>query len=387
MNFNLQTNTTNYSDSKIKKYFASFDYWQILSLLILLGTGLAFIYSTGIQSGNDGFFYRQLFWIGVSIPLYIIFAHIDSGIWKVIAESFFGISLILLIVVLIFGTKISGAKRWLDLGVFNFQPSEVAKLALIVLLAKILSFEDFNVNKFSSLLLLLLIIIFPFILIFVEPDLGSALLLLPCSGAMLIAAGLSRKWIFSLLGIGILLISILIVNEYFQIKPLLRSYHKARIMAFLNPEDAPRDMTYQQRQSELAVGSGGLWGKGIGKGTQHALGYLPQSAANNDFIFSVIAEEWGFFRSCGLLLVFLLFCIRLLCASYCAEDKFSSYMALGISTLFFTQIFVNIGVNVGLAPVTGLVLPFVSYGGSFLVVGMASAGAVQSIWRKSREEN
>ena len=119
--------------------------------------------------------------------------------------------------------------------------------------------------------------------------------------AMLLAAGLSRKWIFSLLGAFILLGGILTANEYFKIKPLLRSYHKARIMAFLDPEDAPRDMTYQQRQSELAVGSGGLYGKGVGKGTQHALGYLPQSAANNDFIFSVIAEEWGFFRSFGLL--------------------------------------------------------------------------------------
>ena len=272
MALKFHTSTTGYpgEESKIKRYFCSFDYWQMLSLFILLGTGLAFIYSTGMQSGNDSFFYKQIFWICVSVPVYFIFAHIDTRIWQVIAGPFYVISLLLLITVLIFGTRISGAKRWLDLGFFNFQPSEVAKLALIVLLAKIFSSTDFKVNNFLSLSVTLFLIFLPFTLIFLEPDLGSALLMLPCSGAMLTAAGLSRKWIFSLLGVFILLIGLLTVNEYFQIKPLLRSYHKARILAFLNPEDAPRDMTYQQRQSELAVGSGGLWGKGIGKGTQHA---------------------------------------------------------------------------------------------------------------------
>lgn len=379
----LQANWTSYrkESSRFVQYISSFDYWQLLSLFVLLGTGLIFIYSTGVQSGNEGFFHRQLFWVGVSIPIYIIFSHVDSRLWEVIAEPFFAVSLLLLVLVLIFGTKISGAKRWLDLGLFNFQPSEVAKLALIVILAKLLSFPKFDVNKISTLLMVLGLILLPFILIFIEPDLGSALLLLPCSGTMLLAAGLSRKWIFSLLGAFLLIGAVLGANEYFQIRPILRNYHKARIKAFLRPEDAPSDMTYQQRQSELAVGSGGLYGKGLGKGTQHALGYLPQSAANNDFIFSVIAEEWGFFRSFGLICVFLLLCLRILCASYHAENKFSCYVTLGIGTLFFTQIFVNIGVNVGLAPVTGLVLPFVSYGGSFLVVGMAAAGITQSVWR------
>ncbi|MBR2722870.1 MAG: rod shape-determining protein RodA [Lentisphaeria bacterium] len=384
----LQVNriTSDKENSKFVQYLKSFDYWQILSLFILLGTGLLFIYSTGVQSGNEGFFLRQLFWVGVSIPVYIIFSHVDSRLWEVIAEPFFLFSLLLLVLVLIFGTKISGAKRWLDLHIFNFQPSEAAKLALIIVLAKTLSFPKFDVNKISTLLLVLCIILLPFILIFIEPDLGSALLLLPCSGVMLLAAGLSRKWIFSLLGVMIVGGALLTANEYFQVRPLLKNYHKARIKAFLRPEDAPSDMTYQQRQSELAVGSGGLYGKGLGKGTQHALGYLPQSAANNDFIFSVIAEEWGFFRCFGLLCVFLLLCLRILSAAFHAEDKFSCYTALGIGTLFFTQIVVNINVNVGLAPVTGLVLPFVSYGGSFLLVGMTAAGICQSIWRNRVKE-
>ena len=389
MNRKLQQNWIAYpkESSKTVQYLGSFDYWQIASLLLLLGTGVLFIWSTGMQSGNSGFFYRQLYWIGVAIPVYLLFAHIDVKLLKVAAEPFFIISMLLLVLVLIFGTRISGAKRWLDLGMFNFQPSELAKLSLIILLAKILSFPEFNINRVVSLLMVGGLIFIPFVLIFIEPDLGSSLLLLPCCGAMLVAAGLSRKWIFSLAGIFILLIVLLAANEYLasrnflNIRPLLRPYHKARIMAFISPEDAPSDMTYQQRQSELAVGSGGLWGKGLGKGTQHALGYLPQSAANNDFIFSVIAEEWGFFRSFGVICVFLLLCLRMLYAAYAAEDRFSSFTALGIATLFFTQIFINLGVNVGLAPVTGLVLPFVSYGGSFLVVGIAAAGIVQSVWR------
>ena len=243
LKFHISASGQNGEKSKIRQYLTSFDYWQMLSLFVLLGTGLAFIYSTGIQSGNDIFFYRQLFWICVSVPVYFIFAHIDSRIWQVIAGPLFMLSLILLVTVLVFGTRISGAKRWLDLGFFNFQPSEVAKLAVIVLLAKILSTPDFEVNSFLSLGIAAGVVMIPFVLIFLEPDLGSALLLLPCSGAMLIAAGLSRKWIFSLLGVSVLLLGILTANEYFQIKPLLRSYHKARIMAFLNPEDAPKDMT------------------------------------------------------------------------------------------------------------------------------------------------
>lgn len=388
MTAKLQANRRSYrkKESHGMQYIGSFDYWQIFSLLVLLGTGLLFIYSTGIQSGNEGFFYRQLFWVLFSIPVYIIFSHIDIRIWEIIAEPFFVVSLLLLAAVLIFGVKISGAKRWIDLYFFNFQPSELAKLSLVVMLAKLLSFREFKVNNFFSLCMVAGLVLLPFVLIFIEPDLGSALLLLPCSGVMLLTAGLSRKWIFSLLGIFVVIGSLLAANEYFQIRPILRSYHKARIKAFFNPDDAPRDMTYQQRQSELAVGSGGMYGKGTGKGTQHALGYLPQSAANNDFIFSVIAEEWGFFRSLGILCVFLLLCLRILYVAYCAEDKFSCYVTLGIGILFFTQIFVNIGVNVGLAPVTGLVLPFVSYGGSFLVVGMIAAGIVQSVWRRRSQD-
>ncbi len=382
----IQANWTTYrkEESKAAKYFGSFDFWQLGCLIFLLGIGLLFIYSTGVQSGNEFFFRRQLFWVGVSLPVYLIFSHVDAKFWEVVAEPFFIVSLLLLVLVLIFGTKISGAKRWLDLGFFNFQPSELTKLSLIVIIAKLLSYPKFDVNRVSTLFMVLGLILLPFVLIFVEPDLGSALLLLPCSGAMLFAAGLNRKWIFSLLGGGIMLIGLLAANEYFEVKPLLRSYHRARIMAFLNPEDAPSGMTYQQRQSELAVGSGGLWGKGLGKGTQHALGYLPQSAANNDFIFSVIAEEWGFFKSFGVLCVFLIFCLRILLTAYAADNKFSCYLALGIAALFFTQIFINIGVNVGIAPVTGLVLPFVSYGGSFLVVGSMASGIVQSVWRNRK---
>jgi rod shape determining protein RodA len=169
------------------------------------------------------------------------------------------------------------------------------------------------------------------------------------------------------------------LNEVFEIKPLLKKYHRDRIMAFIDADKAPKDLTHQSRQAAIAIGSAGLKGKGWGNGTQHTLGFLPRTAANNDFIFSVIAEEGGFLLAMGTVLVFLLMTLRLFVISYFCEDPFGRFLALGVGIFFLVHFLVNISVNIGLAPVTGLPLPFVSYGGSFILSCLCALGIGQSV--------
>ncbi len=374
--------TTKKSSSKLKDYIIKFDFVLLFAMCFLLGIGLIFIYSTGFQNEvfvNPDFLYKQLFWITISLPLYVVLSSFDYRFLRTVALPLYGISLLLLIAVLLFGVKIYGAKRWLDLGFSNFQPSELMKISLILILAAFFSRRNFDINKFGNLCIAALLTGIPFVLIFVEPDFGSALILVPLMLVMVFTAGLNKKFI--LIGSGILLVvvTVLALNEIFQVKPMLKEYHRKRITAFFNPDKAPRDLTHQSRQAQIAIGSGGWKGKGLGNGTQHTLGYLPRTAANNDFIFSVIAEEGGFFLAIGTVLAYLILTIRLLYVGYRCEDLFGRFLSIGCAMFFFTHVFVNICVNIGLAPVTGLPLPFISYGGSFILSCFCALGIGQSV--------
>lgn len=375
--------------SKLKEYIFKFDFLLLFSMLFLLGTGLIFIYSTGFQNEvvvNTSFFYKQLFWIVISLPLYLVLSNFNYQYLKSLAMPLYSISLILLVLVLLIGVKIYGAKRWLDFGFSNFQPSELMKLSLILLLSALFSRRNFDINKFENLLLAGILTLIPFALIFIEPDLGSALILLPLLLGMIFVAGIKKKYIFIGLGIFAFIVTILTLNEVFEVKPLLKEYHRNRIMAFIDADKAPKDLTHQARQAEITVGSGGLKGKGLGQGTQHILGFLPRTAANNDFIFSVIAEEGGFLLAMGTVLVFLLLCIRIFYIAYRCNEPFGRFLALGIGIFFFVHVYINICVNIGLAPVTGLPLPFISYGGSFVLSCMCALGICQSISFFNNEE-
>ena len=374
--------TVNKTSSKLKEYILRFDFILFFSVLFLLGLGLVFIYSTGFQNEvivDTSFFYKQLFWIGISFPLYIVLSNFNYQYLKSLAVPLYLFSLFLLVLVLFIGVKIYGAKRWLDIGFSNFQPSELMKISFILLMSTIFSQRNFNINKFSNLLLVGILTLIPFFLIFIEPDFGSALMLIPLMLGMIFAGGLKKKYIF--IGVGVLAFftTILTLNEVFEIKPLLKKYHRDRIMAFIDADKAPKDLTHQSRQAAIAIGSAGFKGKGWGNGTQHTLGFLPRTAANNDFIFSVIAEEGGFLLAMGTVLVFLLMTLRLFVISYFCEDPFGRFLALGVGIFFFIHFFINISVNIGLAPVTGLPLPFVSYGGSFILSCLCALGIGQSI--------
>ncbi|MCK4983215.1 MAG: FtsW/RodA/SpoVE family cell cycle protein, partial [Victivallaceae bacterium] len=296
---------------KLLNYLKDYDYIQIFAIVSLLITGLIFIYSTGEQVGTPtaaGAWIKQIKWIAVSIPAWFFFAGFDYRNLKPFTVVFYALTILLLIAVLLFGPKINGAQRWLifrSIGL-RLQPSELTKLSVILFLSSLLSTHGFNINKFRNMLIISGVIILPFLLIAIEPDLGSSLILLPLSAFIIFAAGLRWRYIIIASSFVLVVLGAEIINEIYEIRPLLKNYQKERVLTFLDSERDLNNRGYHQFQAKLAVGSGGMHGKGIGQGTQNTLGYLPQSVSNNDFIFSVIAEETGFSGCLALITLYIL---------------------------------------------------------------------------------
>ena len=373
---------------RLADFASGIDFIQIGALLCLIGTGLLFIYSTGAQIGGDhaaSFFFRQLRWIGAGGILWLFCSLIDYRKiqYRILAVLFYLVTIVLLVLVFFIGVKVYGGTRWLSIAPLGMrlQPSEFCKLALVMVLSAMFASPMFKVNRLPCLLLGAGTVALPFVLIVREPDLGSALILLPIYLAILFTAGL--KWRYILLaGVAISILGgAVVLNEAMQFRPMLKEYQRDRIRVFLNPELDRTDTGYNSYQARLAVGSGGLTGKGIGEGTQNTLGFLPQTVSNNDFIFSVIAEEVGFLGCLLLLAAYLALFYSIIRTAFLTVDPFGRYLAVGIAGIFFTHCFINIGMSIGLAPVTGLSLPFVSYGGSFMLMGLAACGLLQSVYR------
>jgi rod shape determining protein RodA len=343
-------------------------------MLFLLGLGLFYIYSTGQQvGGNSDIWKRQLFYVILGLSIWLFLAYVDYKIWAQWTIVIYSVGAIALILVLLFGVERYGAKRWFSLfGLFSVQPSEFAKIATLILSAWVLSIRNFNLHNLKHLSGFALITAIPFLLIYKEPDLGSSLVFLPIAAAMLFVGRVRWKWIL----ISIVTVMIMIPSIY----PFLRGYQKERILVFLDPARDPSNKGWNSRQSQLAVGSGGLYGKGIGNSTQSTLGFLPKTVSNSDFIFSVIAEETGFVGSAMVLLSYLLIILSAFRTAAIARDDFGKYLAVGIGVLIFIHSSVNIGMTIRMMPVTGLPLPLVSLGGSFIISTMIALGLLQSIY-------
>ncbi|MBU8901279.1 MAG: rod shape-determining protein RodA [Victivallales bacterium] len=367
-------------------HLKSYDFVQIFAIFFLLIVGLIFIYSTGVQVGTPlatGAWIKQIKWILVSFLAWSFFASIDYRKLKPLAIIFYGFTIALLIAVLFFGPKINGAQRWLvfkPIGL-RLQPSELAKLSVIFFLSAILSSHGFDINKLKNMLIIAGVIILPFVLTAIEPDLGSSLILIPLSAFIIFAAGLRWRYIIIASSFIVVVLGAEIANESYEIYPLLKNYQKERVLTFLDSERDLNNRGYNQHQAKLAVGSGGMYGKGIGQGTQNTLGYLPQSVSNNDFIFSIIAEETGFLGCIALISLYLLLFYSMLRTAFITPDHFGRYIAIGMTGIFLAHSFINMGMSAGLTPVTGLSLPFVSYGGSFIISAMCGLGVCQSIYR------
>ena len=391
--FKNQPDTPSVNLKPLAKEFAGWDILQRIVMLLLLSAGVLFIYTTGEQIGSQlsrSFWKKQLAWIFIGFIAYIAAARCDYRKLIPWVWFYYLFSVAMLILVLFVGVKVNGATSWIDLKFMRLQPSEFAKLGVIWFLAAMHGNMLFKISKLPHILLSLAALGVPVVLIAIEPDFGSAAVLAPVGAVMVFTAGINWKYLAIAGAAMVLIAGALTANELLEIRPLLKNYQRERIKTFLNPERDLAHRGYNAYQSRLAVGSGGMWGKGLGQGTQNPLGFLPRKVSNNDFIFSVIAEETGFAGAVTLITAYILLLYTVLRSAFFAADSFARQSGIGIAMLIFVHLFINIGMSIGVTPITGLPLPFLSYGGSFVVSMMLALGFMQSVYRRnvlSQEED
>jgi rod shape determining protein RodA len=350
------------------------DWMLLLFALPITIFGLVTMQSYGAGSA---FFDRQLAWLAVALMVFFFFALIDVSVFKktkvLVITFLFFIGLLLLVFAL--GHTANGAKSWFSLGGFSVQPSDFVKLVLILILAKYFSRRHVAIGQVKHLLVSGAYAAIPFFLVFLQPDFGTAMIIGCIWLGMALVAGIRKRHLALLLGVGIVAF---IVLWSFVFAP----YQKARITSFLHPLTDIHGAGYNARQAVIAVGSGGLFGKGVGYGTQSRLRYLPEY--QTDFIFAAFAEEWGFVGAMLLLLMFGLLLARILTVALHGESNFEALFAAGVMILFISQILINMGMNMGILPVTGITLPFMSYGGSHLLMEYGALGILSSMRRNKR---
>jgi len=351
------------------------DWTLVIAVIPLLAAGLVTMHSF---VGDNIFFTRQLVWIGVGFFLFFMASFID---WRFLRRSnvvvwLFAASSFLLLLLFVFGTVTKGALSRFDLGVFFVQPSDPIKLILIIVLAKYFSRRHIEIAHYRHIIVSGVYAFILFALVFVQPDFGSAIIIFLVWFGMVLVSGISKRHL-----IGLILLISLVFGLLWNVG--LQEYQKERILTFIHPLTDLQGAGYHAYQSTIAVGSGGLFGKGFGYGTQSRLEFLPEY--ETDFIFAAFAEEWGFV---GTLLLFVLFGImlwRILISARAGATNFETFFGLGLAILLISHILVHVGMNVGLLPVTGITLPFLSYGGSHLVMEFLGLGMLMGM-RAYRQE-
>ncbi|MDT4330246.1 rod shape-determining protein RodA [Methylomonas sp. MED-D] len=337
-----------------------------IGLLLILALSFVILYSAGGQ--EMAMLVRHASRMGLAIVLMIVLAHINPRQFQTFSVALFSVCVLLLLAVAVIGQISMGAQRWLDLGFFRFQPSEFTKISAPMMVAWYLS-EHALPPKPKHLLAAGILLLVPVLLIAKQPDLGTALLVASSGAAVLFFAGLSW-WV--MLGAVAVLGALTPVMWHF-----MREYQRSRVLTFINPEADPMGAGYHIIQSKIAIGSGGVDGKGWLGSSQAELDFLPESST--DFIFAVFAEEFGLFGCVGLLLMYLLVISRCFYIAVQAQDTYSRLLAGSLSFTFFVYVFVNIGMVIGVLPVVGVPLPLVSYGGTSMVTLMAGFGILMSI--------
>jgi rod shape determining protein RodA len=385
----------------------SVDRLQIAALVGLMIIGAMFVFSaTMVNSGElekswfAQIWFRQVIWyvlgLGAAAALCVLDYHTLAR-WSFVAYGAMILCLIAVLIPFIGKTHGWGARRWIDLPFFQFQPSEFAKLAFILALANFLSRPPDELKQVKIFWQGIGLIVLPFLLIMKEPDLGSALVLLPTGLVMMVVAGTPRRFLVMLIG-GVAIFGTLILADVlfappgWQIK--IQEYQRQRLLVYFGADFAPKnatvqekaearrlqsDKSFQSRQALISVGSGGLWGAGWRNGKQTSLQFMPSGAAHNDFIFSVIAEEEGFVGSIVVLTLYAVVLFSGLRIAGQARDRLGKLVAVGVVTLLFSHVFINIGMNIRIVPVTGIPLPLLSYGGSSVLCSLIALGLMQNI--------
>ncbi|HOX63513.1 MAG TPA: rod shape-determining protein RodA [Verrucomicrobiota bacterium] len=393
-------------DQALQRHESRIDRLQIAALCGLMLLGTVFVYSATMVGESAATlvwykqsWFRQAVWYGLGMGAATAVCCVDYHILARWAMVIYWSAILMLVLVLFFGTVRFGARRWFDLGFFSLQPSEFAKLAFILAQANYLSRPVEELRGLATFWKSLGLMLLPFLLILKEPDLGSALVFLPTGLAILFVAGIPRRYLLRLLGGAGLLGALFVGNVLFappnwQIK--LEDYQRRRLLVYFGREEAPppgasraelarlrqqqADYSHNVRQALISVGSGGLIGKGWRQGTQNALGFLPRPVAHNDFIFSVIAEEKGFVGSVIVITLYGAVLFSGIRIAGQARDRLGKMMAVGVVALIFSHVFINIGMNIRLMPVTGVPLPLLSYGGSSVLGSLIAMGILQNVY-------
>ncbi len=386
------------------------DWVQPFCILILGIMGIFFIYSAQTYIGGSQWI-RQIVYLIIGAGAYVVFSLVN---YKLLLENahylYYGCLFLLLLLWTPLGQERFNALRWLDFKYVTFQPAETAKIGVLVMVAGILARSEIGTvrESLSVLVKVFWVVLIPILLIFWQPDLGSALVIPPMVFSLLYVSNLSERFFAGAFAVFLLLVGILALDlaryhsflEENNISAMenqgrfeqhswipLKDYQRNRLLSFVAPEVIDPQgigVSWNYRQSLISVGSGGLAGKGWLEGTQAKLGYLPQTVAHNDFIFSVLAEEKGFLGSLLILSLFTVIVGNGIRIAGLARDRFGMLLATGVSVLFLVHIFVNIGMTIGLMPITGLPLPFLSYGGSFILSCCILQGFLQSVYRYRR---
>ncbi len=359
---------------KKRDFFTKIDFTIFFLALALSAMGLSVIYSFGT---DNSVFFKQLTALFVAIGVFFLASNIDIYFLK---NSKF-ISLLYFIVIGLFilliaiGSTYSGAQSWFSFGAFTFQPTDLAKLVLVLVLAKYFFKRHIEISRPKHLLISGIYALVIFVFLALQPDFGSAMIVFFIWFAFVILVGIPKKYIFALFVAGALLFAAL-YNFFFK------EYQKERILTFLDPSRDPLGAGYNIAQANIALGSGEFWGRGISEGTQSRLAFLPES--DTDFIFSSFGEEWGFIGVIILFTIFTLMIARIVMIAIKGRTNFESLLVSGVAIYFATHFFVHVGVNLGLMPVTGTTMPFMSNGGSHLVVEYFALGLVNAVARTNR---
>lgn len=347
--------------------FKSID-WSLFFLVVTLMIMGLITNFPGYGDLSGSLFVKQSVFVIISIFLILIFSQLDYKIFKgpLVSLALYILSIILLLGLFVFGTEINGANSWFFIGPFSIQPVDFVKIFLLVILATYFNVMHIYVKNIKTVAYSLFLTAPIFLLVFLQPDFGSSMTILGIWAGIIFVSGVSKKHIIFLF-----IISIFFVFSGWQFLP---NYQQDRILSFLNPLEDLSGVGYNAYQSQVAVGSGGLFGKGIGGGTQSKLQFLP--LYESDFVFAAFAEEWGFF---GVVLMFLIYSalfFKLLNHAYRGRTNFETLFIVGFTAFMFVHILLHVGVNIGLLPVTGITLPFVSYGGSHLIAESILIGIV-----------
>lgn len=349
--------------------------WSLLVFTLLIcGMGALQIYSAARETVWDDAWWKQIMWVGVGLALMWIVAQIDYHTLLSKAFVFYGLSIASLCLVLVIGRTVFGSRRWIALPGFHLQISEFVKLVIILLVARYLTELKTDRVEGRDLLKLGGLVAVPMLLVMKQPDLGTSLTYLPILAIGVLLAGL--RWQYLVI-IGIILVLVLPVGWHF----VLKDYQRARLVTFLDPDQDPQGSGYQVIQSKIAVGAGGMWGRGVTKGTQTQLRFLP--VPHTDFIFSAFAEEHGFVGVVVMLGLYFVLFMQIVQNAQMAPDRSGMYICMGVCALLLFHVLVNIGMVVGRMPVTGIPLPLMSYGGSNTLSFFLMLGLVNSVrlWR------